>query len=82
MVVADAGMAVEADVYQPVVAAPAIGINHRHNVDFIPKCVMKGLFGAAWDDFRVHLVAAFEQTKYDGFTAGATALFAAHPPLR
>ena len=44
LVMTDAEMAVEAEVHQPFIAAPAIGINQRHNTDFILRYVIKGLF--------------------------------------
>ena len=78
--VADAEVAVEADVHQPVVAAPAVGVDHRRRVDFAADNGLQGLFRAIRDNFRVHLPAAFEQAKDNGFAARAPAPFAAHPP--
>ena len=42
--VADAKVAVEADIHQPVVAAPAVGINHRGVADFAAYDGLQGLF--------------------------------------
>jgi hypothetical protein len=69
LAVADAKMAVEAHVHQPVVAAPAVGIDHGRDVNFTTYNGLQGLFRAVGDDFRVDLPAAFEQTKDNGFAA-------------
>ncbi len=79
LAVADAEVAVEAHVHQPVVAAPAVGVDHRGHVDFAAYDGLQGLFRAVGYDFPVHLPAAFEQAEDDGFATGAPAPFAAHP---
>ena len=42
--VADAKVAVEADVHQPVIAAPAVGVDHRGGVNFAAYDGLKRLF--------------------------------------
>ena len=80
LAVTDTGMAVEAHVHQPVVAAPAVGVDYGSRVDFAAYNGLQDLFRAVGDDFGVHLPAAFEQAKDNSFAARASAPFAPHSP--
>ena len=79
LAVADAEVAVEADIHQPVVPAPAVGVDHRGRVNFAAYDGLQGLFRAVGHNFRVHLAAAFEQAEDAGFAARAPAPFPPHP---
>ncbi len=59
--VVDAVVAVKAHIHQPIVATPAIGVDHRSRVNFTSDDALQVLFRATRHDFRVHLAAAFEQ---------------------
>ena len=80
LAVADAEVAVEAHVDQPVVPAPTVGIDHGRDVNFATNNGLQRLFGAIRDDFGIDLPAAFEQAEDDGFAARAPAPFAAYAP--
>ena len=80
LAVAHTKMAVESNVYQPVIPAPAVGVDQGRHVNFTTNNSLQGLFRTVGDDFHVHLPTAFEQAKDNGFAACSTASFAAHPP--
>ncbi len=48
LAVADAEAAVEADVHQPGVAAPAVGVDYCGHVNFASDDALQGLFRAVW----------------------------------
>src|SRR4028118_1392292 len=75
--VAEAQVAGKADVHQPVVTAPAVGVEPRRPVWFAPNPPLPGLVRAVRDDFRVALPAAFEPAEDEGVTACAPAPFPA-----
>lgn len=77
--VVDAVVPVEAHIYQPVIAAPTVGVDHRSRVNFAPNEALQRLFRAIRYNFRVHLAPAFEQAENDGFAARPAAPFAPHP---
>jgi len=73
--VVDPEMLVKADVYQPVVAMPAVGVDDA----VAPDNGLQRGFGGVGNNFRIDAIAAFEQTEDDGLAIGAPPAFAAHP---
>ncbi len=63
-------MLLEAQIDQPVVAAPFVGMDDR----------LQSGFGGIGHDLRVDLVAAFQQPEDDGFACRSTASPATHTP--
>ena len=80
MAMLDTIVSVEAHIHQAIVAAPAVGVDHRDGVDFAANDGLQRLFRAVRHNFRVHLAPAFEQGEDDGFPARAPAPLAAYPP--
>ena len=78
LAVADAKVAIEADVHQPVVAAPTVRIDHGRDINFAVNDGLQDLFRTVGHDFRVHLPAALEQAEDAGFATGPAAAFAPH----
>jgi len=60
LAVAGAIMAVGAHINQPVIAAPAVGVDHGRTVNFTANNGLQRLFRVIRDNFRVDLPAAFE----------------------
>ena len=71
--VVDPQMLVKADIDQPVIAAPAVRVNHAGNVGLASDDGLKDNLGGIGDNFGINVLAAFEQTKYDRLLTCATA---------
>jgi len=78
--VVDPKMPVKADVHQPIVATPAVGMDDAADVSFAPDNGLQRGFGGIGDDFGVNAIIAFEQAKNDRFAQRAPSAFAANPP--
>jgi len=77
--VIDPEMFVKTNVYQPVVAAPAIGVDDAVDVGLAPDDGLQRGLGGVGDNFGVDAAVAFEQAENDSFTRGSPPAFAAHP---
>lgn len=71
--VADPQMFVKADIHQPVIAAPAVRVNHAGNIGLASDDGLKDDLGGIGNDFGINVLAAFEQTKDHRFLTCATA---------
>jgi len=78
--VVDSEVLVKTDVHQPIVAAPAVGVDDAVDVGFAPDDGLQCGFGGVGDNFRVDAIAAFEQTEDDSLAIGSSTTFAAYPP--
>jgi len=76
--VVDPEMLVKADIHQPVVATPAIGVDDAVDVGFAPDDGLQRGLGGIGDDFGVDAIAALEQTEDDGLSIGSPTTFAAY----
>lgn len=66
-----------AQVHQPVIATPAVGMDYAVGIHPSPDNALQRGFSAVRDDFGVDFAAAFEDPKYRSFlvsTAAASAL--------
>jgi len=64
-------MLVKTDVYQPVVAAPAIGVDDAVvDVGLAPDDGLQRGLGGVGDNFGVDAAVAFEQAEDDGLALG------------
>ena len=70
----------KAQIDQPVVAAPFVGVNDRFQPGFMANHRLQSGFGGIGHDLRVDLVAAFQQPEDDGFACRSTASPATHTP--
>jgi len=76
LAMADAIMAVKVHVHQAIIAAPPVGVDHGRTINFTTYDGLQRLFRAIRNNFRIHLPAAFEQAKDNGFAARSPAPFA------
>jgi len=77
--VVDPEMLVKADVHQPIVATPAVGVDDAVDVGLAPDNGLQRGLGGVGDDFGVDAITAFEQTEDDGLAIGSSPTFAAYP---
>ena len=70
---------VEPDIYQPVIAASAIGIDHLSGIDFASNDALQRLFRAIRHNVGIHLASAFGQTEDNRFATRSSAPFATYP---
>jgi len=78
--VVDPEMFIKTDVYQPVVATPAIGVDDAVNVCPAANDGLQRGFGGIGDNFGVNAITPLEQTEDDGFAKRATPSFAPDAP--
>jgi len=78
--VIDPKVLVKADVYQPIVATPTIGMDDAGDVHLAPNNGLQCGFVGIGDDFGVDAIIAFEQAKNDRFAQRAPSAFATNPP--
>ena len=77
--VVDPQMLVKADIDQAVIAAPAVRVNHAGNIGLASDDGLKDDLGGIRNDFRINVLAAFEQTKDHRLLTRATAAKSANP---
>ena len=75
----DAVMLVVADVYQAVIAAPAVAVNHAFGIHFASYNALKRLFTGIRDNFSVHVPLALEYAKDNRFARCSPATLAGNP---
>ena len=73
--VIDRKVLVQTQINQPIVASPAVGMDDAVGVYFPSNNGLQRGFGCIGDDLGVNAVAAFEQTKDDGFAACTASTF-------
>ena len=78
LAVFDPEVLVKAQVDEPVVTCPAIGVEHRAEACSATNHSLQRGFGGVRHDRRVDLVAALEEAEDDGLAACAASALAAH----
>lgn len=66
----------KAHVNQSLIAAPTLGIDDAIYRDMASDDLLQRDFRGIGDDFGIHFVTAFQNTKNDGFTARTATAFA------
>jgi hypothetical protein len=69
---------VKANIYQAIVAPPAIGVDNAQRISFASDNRLQRALRSVWNNLCVNLVTAFEQSKDNGFTACTTTTFTTH----
>jgi hypothetical protein len=69
---------VETQIHQPMVAGPAIGVEHRAEARSAADHRLQRGFAGVGHDGRVDLITTLEQAEDDGFAATAAAHLSAH----
>lgn len=69
--VIDSEVLVIAQVHEPVIAASAVGVDHRAGVQVAPDHGLQRGLGAIRDDLGVDLIAALQQPEHDSFARRA-----------
>ena len=75
----DAIMLVIAYIYQPVITAPSIAVDHAFRAYFTPYNTLKGGFANTRDNLGVHFSLPFQDAKDNRFIGSTTAAFAWNP---
>ena len=63
----DAVMLVVTDIYQAIIATPAVTVNHASGIHFPAYNALKRLFTGIWDNLGVHFSLALEDAKDNRF---------------
>jgi len=78
LAVFDAQMLGVSDIYQAVIASPAVGMHNHRWTDFASNYSQKRFFRAIGNDLGVDPSVSFEDAEHDGLAASAPATLAAH----
>jgi len=66
-----------ANIYKPIIATPAIRVDHAGDIHLAADNRLQTGLGAIWNDLGVDIVATFEYSKHGSFTTGTAAALAA-----